>query len=68
MTIGGMPLCLYCDRMKEEDKENFNWVCEAFPNGIPVEIINLDIVHDHPVNGDRGIYYKGMIDAEDILH
>jgi hypothetical protein len=53
--------------MKEEDKDNFNWVCEAFPNGIPVEIISLDVVHDHPVDGDQGIYYKGMLPAEDIL-
>lgn len=67
MTIGGTPLCLYCDRMKDEDKDNFNWVCDAFPEGIPVEIINLEIVHDRPVEGDKGLFYKGMLSVEDIL-
>lgn len=67
MTIGGMPLCLYCDRMNDEDKENFNWVCAAFPNGIPIEIIDLDVVHDHPVDGDQGRFYSGMLTVEDIL-
>jgi hypothetical protein len=51
--------------MKEEDKVNYNFVCEAFPQGIPIEIVDMEIIHDKPVEGDHGLIYEGFIDLSD---
>jgi len=32
--------------------------CEAFPKGIPEEIISGKVSHTKPYEGDRGIQYK----------
>lgn len=39
-----------------EKTETFN--CEAFPNGIPDDIINGKSLHLTPVEGDNGIVFE----------
>ena len=34
------------------------WVCEAFPDGIPKEIMHAENDHSKPINGDHGIQFK----------
>lgn len=62
MTISNTPPCLFCDRMKDEDKDNFNFVCEAYPKGIPIEIVDMDVIHNKPLKGDMGLMYKGILE------
>lgn len=35
--------------------------CEAFPDGIPKEIIVGDVMHTQPYPGDRGIIFKRIV-------
>lgn len=37
------------------------YTCDAFPDGIPVEILTGDAIHNRPYPGDRGIRYERMI-------
>jgi hypothetical protein len=43
------------DPTVEGDHRNF---CDAFPNGIPDEIIYGDIDHKSPYTGDHGIVFE----------
>lgn len=29
--------------------------CQAFPDGIPIAIMDNDVLHDHPIEGDQGL-------------
>ena len=42
--------------------------CVAFPHGIPEAIINNDVDHRQPVDGDRGITFKPRTGAEDLVN
>lgn len=35
--------------------------CDAFPEGIPVEIIIGDVLHTSPYPGDNGIQYEAKV-------
>lgn len=52
MTTTAAPLCLSCLRFKK------GWTCEAFPKGIPNAIINNEVDHRNPVDGDHGLQFK----------
>ena len=51
------PKCLECKHFHDE------WTaprtCEAFPEGIPVEIYFEATDHTKPFNGDNGIRFEG---------
>jgi hypothetical protein len=62
MTIGPAPLCFEC---KHYTGETFNepelrtdYFCDAFPNGIPFDIISGGYGHTTPFEGDNGIQYE----------
>jgi hypothetical protein len=46
-----LSMCLYCRRRDELGG------CEAFPGGIPREILAGKIDHRRPVRGDRGLQF-----------
>lgn len=48
------PICYGCRHLK--DKVNFK--CDAFPGGIPVEILGNKTDHRKPVEGDNGIIFE----------
>ena len=57
MTSLIMPICLYCthyDRSVLRD----GYFCAAFPDGIPDEIIESQLDHRDPVDGDHGIQFN----------
>lgn len=56
MTIGDAPICVKCDRYHKNDKSDFK--CDAYPDGIPFEIIKGEIDHHAPYKGDRGLQFK----------
>jgi len=51
--IGPPPMCMWCKRL---DKDGPG--CEAFPDGIPDEILDNQVDHRKPVDGDRGLQFK----------
>lgn len=38
-------------------------MCEAFPDGIPEDIMSGDVSHDHPIPGQVGDYVFEAFDA-----
>jgi hypothetical protein len=55
MTIGPAPICIECKHYicsKGPD------ICEAFPEGIPDEILKGENKHKKPFPGDRGILFE----------
>jgi hypothetical protein len=50
------PQCQNCARLREV--RNGRWVCQAFPGGIPLDIIKGQFDHTGPHVGDHGLRYE----------
>jgi hypothetical protein len=46
--------CDLCKHLKSEK----NWNCKAYPNGIPVEILNGSVNHYEHYIGDNGYLFE----------
>lgn len=57
MTVIIAPLCMNCQFFKPIKD---NWHCDAFPKGIPQDIITSEFDHHNPHEGDHGIQFKEM--------
>ena len=55
MTIGPEPMCMKCKYFSI--REN-TLRCDAFPEGIPDEIILGGVEHTKPYKGDNGIQFE----------
>jgi hypothetical protein len=53
-------ICRFC---RHRSKTNV-WVCEAFPDGIPVGVLVGDIDHHQPLEGDHGIQFDAIPPSE----
>lgn len=58
--IGKSPVCLQCAHFHENLAVNDlpGAVCDAFPQGIPKEIMMAGDKHDKPIKGDHGIQFE----------
>jgi hypothetical protein len=54
MTSLAPPICVYCKRFRPEDE---GFVCEAFPDGIPTDILENRADHRRPLEGDHGLRF-----------
>ena len=61
--IGPSPMCMECARFRKEDKVNFS--CDAYPDGIPEQIVMSEWDHRKSAVGDRGLQFV-PIDPENI--
>lgn len=55
--------CPTCRHMIGVDVEAGRYICVAFPDGVPDEIMTGEIDHTQPVDGDHGIRYEPRDDA-----
>jgi hypothetical protein len=67
LTTTVIPICAACDRYRSWTMENEDASCDAFPDGIPREIIEQGFDHRKPFQGDQGIRFRLMSEAEDKL-
>lgn len=49
------PICNQCTHLY---KDQFG--CEAYPDGIPKEILTGEVDHSKPYKGDHGIQFKAI--------
>lgn len=54
-----IPACASCIHHLVSD------TCQAFPNGIPADIVLGRNRHNSPVDGDHGIRYSGTDNSDD---
>lgn len=57
----GPPICYNCSR-KRPAAEKRPFSCDAFPNGIPKEIIHNQADHRNEFPGDNGLRYDAISD------
>ena len=55
MTTRAAPLCMWCRRYIRSTWSDF--ACQAFPEGIPDQIITNQADHRQPYPGDNGLLF-----------
>jgi hypothetical protein len=50
------PMCLKCEHFHYNNL--ISNTCEAYPQGIPDEILDGKVIHTSSYNGDNGLTYK----------
>ena len=53
---GPAPMCMKCKHFHTRNFASFT--CDAFPKGIPIEIIDGEKLHTSPIAGDHGIVFE----------
>lgn len=51
------PICADCQRLHRAVYGKWGLFCDAFPDGIPEEIIASQVDHRQPVDGDHGLQF-----------
>ena len=64
MVTFAAPICLECSRFHYDDEEKN--ACDAFPEGIPWEIITSAFDHHNPYPGDHGIQFEPAEDDHPV--
>ena len=66
MTSVAPPICGGCQHLiRTSDRPLFDPKCDAFPAGIPWDILLSKSDHRSPFPGDRGVRFEG-IDRESV--
>lgn len=65
MSVGLVPDCFECRHMMGV-RPDVGWQCEAFCEGIPVEILCRQVSHRVPFEGDGGIMFDAASPEEQM--
>lgn len=52
------PYCPFCIHYRDPDEETGLETCGAYPDGIPLEILEVSVDHRFPYEGDGGILFE----------
>lgn len=53
-------LCLFCTHLREANDDMVT--CDAFPDGIPMDILDGTTSHEEPYLDDHGIQYEEKVE------
>jgi hypothetical protein len=62
MTITRAPICLRCKFFHQGDWTKM--ACDAFPDGIPLEIVQMEFDHHEPYPDDHGIRFQPALEGD----
>jgi hypothetical protein len=51
-------LCFVCRHLDHPDELEAPMTCSAFPDGIPLMVLDGDVDHTKPIDGDGGIQFE----------
>lgn len=70
LPIIAPPICVDCKRLRPAVYGKWGMFCDAFPDGIPEDIIKSRVDHRQPVDGDHGLQFlaKSKVAAADAAH
>lgn len=57
MSLSLAPICFDCERLYPVVPMK-GWACQAYPTGIPLEILVKAKDHRFPLPGDNGLHFK----------
>lgn len=63
MEIIAPPICVDCTRLRKAVYGKWGMFCDAFPDGIPDDIVTSRADHREPVAGDHGLQFLAKSDA-----
>lgn len=67
MGTGKPPICVFCKHFMQGTPPDSNkkaYFCTAFPNGVPVEILERGHDHLEPYPGDSGTLFEHAKDED----
>jgi len=59
-----IPLCVICRRLVRNSMRDRPMKCEAFPDGIPGQILSNWFDHRDPYRGDHGLQFEPLEDCD----
>jgi hypothetical protein len=58
LVVNPYWFCASCKHLDKAAAERESLRCNAYPRGIPLDIVFGQTEHDHPLEGDHGIQYE----------